>query len=81
MDAMDDRSAVVVGRLLTVSQVAEMLAVSECTVYELARSGRLAHRRISRKSVRFAASDVTEYVEACRFGGASQARYSRGRQR
>lgn len=66
---MPDRKAVGAERqMLTARRVAEMLALSQRTVYDLADSGRLACHRfgVSDGAVRFSLDDVEAYRESCR---------------
>ena len=53
--------------LLTVSQVAERLAVSSSLVYQLIESGRLGHHRIGngRGTLRVGQADLEAYLSAC----------------
>jgi excisionase family DNA binding protein len=46
---------------LTVKEVAERLRVHPWTVYMWARSGRLPCIRLSKRSLRFLASDIAKY--------------------
>jgi excisionase family DNA binding protein len=54
-------------RWLTTAQAADRLQLSEETVRDWARSGFLPHARLSRKTLRFRASDLddlmTEHLE------------------
>jgi excisionase family DNA binding protein len=54
--------------LLTVKEVAARLRTSAATVYGLCASGRLAHERISTHGIRIRASDLGDFVVACRAG-------------
>ncbi len=58
-------------RLLTVPEVAERLAVSRATVYNLCETGELPHRRIGcgRGRIRFAEEDLKEYVDGKKVKG------------
>lgn len=51
--------------ILTATQAAERMGISQRKVYELADSGDLPCYRIGR-AVRFAAADITEYLASCR---------------
>lgn len=46
---------------LTVKEVAELLRIHPTTVRDWARSGRLPCIRLSRRALRFRASDITKY--------------------
>ncbi len=47
--------------ILTISQVAQLLAVSNNTIYKLVHSGELKHRRI-RRAIRIRKSDLLDYM-------------------
>ncbi len=53
------------GRLLTVREVAERLAVSTATVYALVERGELPHVRVS-NAIRVAPADLAAFIEARR---------------
>ena len=53
------------GRLLSVKQTAERLAVTTATVYGLCASGRLAHIRIL-NVIRIALADLSAFIQSCR---------------
>ena len=56
------------GRLLTVREAAERLAVSTATVYALCDRGELPHVRIG-NAIRIAPADLAAYVAGHRSGG------------
>ena len=58
---MAERSALAADPLLTVSEVAETMRVSNMTVYRLIRSGQLAAIRVG-KNYRIRESVVTRYL-------------------
>jgi excisionase family DNA binding protein len=53
-------------QLLTADEVAELLRLPVSTIYDLARTGRLPHRKIGR-ALRFSRSDLEAHLaERCR---------------
>lgn len=56
--------------LLTYRQVAEILAVTERTIWSLVSSGRLPAVRFGR-SVRIDPVDLQQFIERCKQGGES----------
>lgn len=58
--------------LLTVSEVASMMRVSNMTVYRLIKSGQLPALRVG-KNYRIRASDVETYLEDREVGGGTSA--------
>jgi excisionase family DNA binding protein len=50
-------------RLLTAEDIAAMLSVKVQTVYTMARRGELEKVKLSRKCLRFRASDVERFIE------------------
>jgi excisionase family DNA binding protein len=48
--------------LLTVTEVAALLAVRPALVREIAHRGEMAHMRIGRKLLRFRPDDVEKYI-------------------
>ncbi|MGZ5261406.1 MAG: helix-turn-helix domain-containing protein [Burkholderiales bacterium] len=50
-------------RLLTVREVAQLLAVSAPIVYRLCERGQLAHARVS-NAIRIAPADLADYIAA-----------------
>ena len=65
--------------MLTVSDVAKRLNVSNALVYQLVAQGRLPCYRIGlrRGAIRFAESDVEAYLDSCRIESAEQTPHSR----
>src|SRR5262249_38281 len=59
----------------TVKQVAERLQISPNTIYSLCETGELPHRRIGlgRGRIRIAESDLQEYLDRKKVGGAGRA--------
>jgi excisionase family DNA binding protein len=51
--------------LLSVSDVAKLLNVSESLVYRLKDEGKLRYCRIGRGAVRFRPEDVQQYLNSC----------------
>lgn len=53
---------------MTVKEAAELLEISERTVYDLCRAGKLAHYRVGvgRRSIRLEPADVRAYRESRR---------------
>jgi excisionase family DNA binding protein len=51
--------------LLTVAQIAELLAVSESLIYRLASEGKLRCYRLGRGALRFSESEVARYLDSC----------------
>ena len=49
--------------LLSVSDVAKLLNVSESLIYRLKDEGKLRHCRIGRGAVRFRTEDIEEYLQ------------------
>ena len=60
------------GRLLRAVQVAEVLGVSQWTVYAYAREGRLPSRELGPRCIRFTAEDVAEFIEDSARSGRSR---------
>jgi excisionase family DNA binding protein len=63
-------------QLLTVAQVAELLAVSESLIYRLASDGEIPCYRIGKGALRFREEDIESYL-ASRIHGKSRARRPR----
>ena len=61
MDSTPDRSSYTGDRLLTVSEVASVMRVSNMTVYRLIKAGELAALRVG-KNYRIRASDIDRYL-------------------
>lgn len=61
--------------MLTASQVATMLAMSERAVYDLAKTGKLPSYRMGagNGAVRFDLQDVEAYKQSCRFTATKRA--------
>lgn len=53
---------------LTIREVAQLLKLSQSSVYQLVEAGRLAHHRIGhgRGSIRVSERDLLAYLERCR---------------
>ena len=51
------------GRLLTADDVAAYLGLKRGTVYEMVRSQRLPHVRVSRRAIRFTPEQIEQWVE------------------
>lgn len=55
--------------LLTIEQVAELLHVSQATVYDLIAEGKIAHYRVSSKgkrgTIRFDIDQVQAFLDSC----------------
>jgi len=52
-------------KLLTVSEVAASLSISESLVYRLKDEGKLRCYRVGRGALRFREEDVMEYLDSC----------------
>jgi excisionase family DNA binding protein len=52
-------------KLLTVTEVATSLSISESLVYRLKDEGKLRCFRIGRGAIRFSEEDVMEYLNTC----------------
>ena len=55
--------------LLTVSDIADLLAISQSLVYRLVADGELRCYRIGRGALRFRQEDVETYLTACTVAG------------
>jgi excisionase family DNA binding protein len=55
--------------LLSAKQVASILQIQLCTVYELARSGVLPSIRIGSRIVRFRSSSIASWIAQRELGG------------
>jgi len=55
---------------LTIREVAELLKLSQSSVYQLIEAGRLAHHRIGqgRGAIRVLEADLQSYLDQCRQG-------------
>lgn len=59
-------------RLITVSDVKQILDVGTTTIYKLCREGKLKPIKLSRRCTRFRASEIAEFIEAhAQIGGAA----------
>jgi excisionase family DNA binding protein len=52
-------------KLLTVTEVASSLSISESLVYRLKDEGKLRCFRIGKGAIRFSEEDVIEYLNSC----------------
>lgn len=53
-------------RLMTVTQVADLLGVGAETVRRYFREGKLPGRKLNKRDIRFTEEDVEQYVESLR---------------
>ena len=56
-------------RMLTVEDVAALMKVSTCVLYEYIRSGSLPSYRLSRRSIRIRESGLWDWLDQCRLNG------------
>jgi len=56
-------SLVFENKVLDVHACAELLGVSNKTIYRLVANGELPHRRISERTIRFSASEILKWIE------------------
>ena len=61
-------------KLLTVRDVAELLQLSESSVYTMASAGVLPHLRVGngRGTIRFRQEDIGQFLDSCQAGNVSQ---------
>ena len=59
-------------RLLTAREVAELLGVSPATVLDWHQAGRIPSYRLPSGAVRFRASELEQWLAACRRGPAAR---------
>ena len=61
-------------KLLTVRDVAELLQLSESSVYAMAATGVLPHLRVGngRGTIRFRQEDIAQFLESCQAAQAPQ---------
>ena len=57
-----------VARLLTYTEVAEILGLSVIAVKELRRNGSLQYVRVSERVIRFREQDILQFIEDRHFG-------------